>query len=338
MRIAFLVKGLDTPRTRYRVTQYLPLIERMGAAAKVIDIPHSPVKRWSVFRTLGHYDAVVIQKKLFSILDFHLLRKQARRLIFDVDDAVMVKPGPVPRESWRRRRRFERTVKGCDLVFAGNAYLSSVVGSLGARSILIPTCIDLDRYPAPDHKRHSGDRILHLGWIGSRSTLQHLADLAPVFQSLSNAGIPMDLTIICDTFLNNIGIPVKKKVWSKDTEVADLMGFDVGLAPLPENAWTRGKSATKVIQYMAAGLPVVCSPVGANAEIVRDGVTGYHARNPDEWVEKVLHLAKNPEARARMGREARKLAEDSYSMQAVFPRMYAGLQSLSVPLESQGLT
>ncbi|MEK6777650.1 MAG: glycosyltransferase [bacterium] len=338
MRIAFLVKGLDTPRTRYRVTQYLPYLEEKGAAAKVIDIPHSPVKRWSVFQTLGNYDVVVIQKKLFSILDFHLLRKRVRRLIFDVDDAVMVKPGPVPHESWRRRRRFERTVKGCDLVFAGNSYLSSMVGNLGARSILVPTCIDLDRYPAPDHKRSRGDRILHLGWIGSRSTLPHLADLAPVFLGLSKTSMPMDLTIICDTFLDNVGIPVRKKTWSKNTEVADLMELDVGLAPLPEDAWTRGKSATKVIQYMAAGLPVVCSPVGANADIVRDGVTGYYARNPDEWVDNILHLAKDPEARARMGREGRKLVEDSYSVQAVFPSMYVGLEGCSGFPESGGLT
>lgn len=338
MRIAFLVKGLDTPRTRYRVTQYLPYLEEKGAVTKVIDIPRCVVKRWRTFQGLGGYDVVVIQKKLFSILDFHLLRNKTRRLIFDVDDAVMVKPGPVPHESWRRRRRFERTVKGCDLVFAGNSYLSSVVGNLGARSILVPTCIDLDRYPAPDDKRSRGDRILHLGWIGSRSTLPHLADLTPVFSILKKTSIPMDLTIICDSFLDHVGIPVKKKVWSKSTEVADLMELDVGLAPLPEDAWTRGKSATKVIQYMAAGLPVVCSPVGANAEIVRHGVTGYYARNPDEWVDKILHLARDPEVRARMGREGRKLVETSYSIQAVSPRMYAGLEGRSGSPEAEGLT
>lgn len=326
MKIAFLVKGLHTPRTRYRVAQYLPLLQKHGASAKVIDVPRSPLERWRIFRSLRSFDAVVIQKKLFNFLDFRLLRRQANRLIFDVDDAVMVKADTVRHESRRRRVRFMRTVKGADLVFVGNSYLERTVQNVGTRTVLVPTCVDLDRYPKPEERpAHQGDR-LRMGWIGSRSTLPHLAELKPLFLRLSRVSTPMDLTIICDTFLDEIGLPVNRKVWSESTEVRDLMEFDVGLAPLPENPWTVGKSATKVVQYMAAGLPVVCSPVGANAEIVRNGVTGFHAKNQDEWFEKILFLAENPEAGTRMGREGRRLVEKSYSIQALFPAMYEGLK------------
>lgn len=338
MKIAFLVKGLKTPRTRYRVVQYLPFLQKRGVAAKVIDVPRGASERWWIFRSLRDYDAVVIQKKLFSFLDFRLLRREAKRLIFDVDDAVMVKADTVRHESRRRRSRFIRTVKGCDLIFAGNSYLEKAVKALGARTLLIPTCIDLDRYPEPAERPALQGERLHLGWIGSSSTLPHLAELKPLFLRLSETSLPMDLTIICDTFLDGIGLAVNKKAWSESTEVRDLMELDIGLAPLPENPWTLGKSATKVVQYMAAGLPVICSPVGANAEIVRDGVTGYYARDPDEWVDKILYLAKDPEARARMGREGRKLVEESYSVQAVFPRMYAGLEGYLGSKESEGLT
>ncbi len=338
MKIAFLVKGLDTPRTRYRVLQYLPLLEKQRASVKVIDIPRRPLERWSAFLSLRDFDAVVIQKILFSCLDFRLLRREAKRLIFDVDDAVMVKADTTHHASRRRRSRFLRTVKGTDLVFVGNSYLEGTVRNLGARTLLVPTCVDLDRYPERSERPvHPGDR-LHLGWIGSSSTLPHLAELKPIFQRLSIVSTPMDLSIICDTFLEEIGLPVQRKAWSESTEVSDLMDLDIGLAPLPENPWTVGKSATKVVQYMAAGLPVICSPVGANAEIVRDGVTGFHAKNSDEWFEKILYLAEHPEVRTQMGKEGRRLVEKAYSVQAVFHAVYEGLKGCSVAPESEGLT
>ena len=327
MRVVFLVKGLKTPRTRYRVLPYAARLEQEGAAVDVADIPRRIVARWRLLASLGHADAVVVQKKLFGAVDFRLLRSRARRLIFDVDDAVMVRAEPGRHGSVRRSRRFARTVRECDLVFAGNGHLAGMVRSLGGRVVVVPTAVDLERYPEPDWEDRSGPRPrIRLGWIGSASTLPHLVDLAPVFRALAEARVEADLTVICSTFPPPMGIPVVERSWSEATEVRDLWDLDIGLAPLPDDPWTRGKSATKVVQYMAAGLPVVCSPVGANAEIVRHGVTGYHAATPEEWVRWIRLLAEDPGLRLRMGRAGRERVVSHYSVQALFPRVWSGLR------------
>jgi len=328
MRIAFLVQGLETPRTRYRVRQYLPLFHKQEVETRVINIPRGTMRRLRDFRSLDEFDVVVLQKRLFSAFDFHYIRNKAKRLVFDVDDAIMVKPDAMPKESRRRRVRFERAIAESDLVFAGNSYLMKVVQELGAKAILIPTCIDLNRYPASVVRPSGMEGPLHLGWIGSQSTLPYLEELKPIFRELGQKPVPMDLTIICNTFFDDCGMPVCKKIWSSETEVRDLMGLDIGLAPLPENPWTIGKSATKVVQYMAAGLPVITSPVGANAEIVQDGVNGFHAKDIREWVDRILSLAEHRDQRIKMGIAGRQLVEKSYSVQGVFPRMYEGLKGL----------
>ena len=336
MRIAFLVQGLETPRTRYRVTQYLPLFHKQGVETRVISIPRGTMRRLRDFHSLDEFDLVVLQKRLLGAFDFHYIRRKAKHLVFDVDDAIMVKPDAMPQESRRRRVRFERTIAESDLVFAGNSYLMKVIQGLGAKAILVPTCIDLNRYQASRVKSSGMEEPLHLGWIGSQSTLPYLRELKPVFRELGQMSVPMDLTIICNTFFDDCGIPVCKKIWSSETEVRDLMELDVGLAPLPDNSWTIGKSATKVVQYMAAGLPVITSPVGANAEIVQDGVNGFHVKERKEWMDRILFLAEHRDEGIRMGMAGRQLVEKSYSVQGVFPIMYQSLCELSGPVRKYG--
>jgi len=330
MRIAFLVQGLEAARTRYRVLQYLPYFLESGVEARVFDVPREKWPKRRLFSSMEQYDVVILQKRLFGDRDFALLRKKANRLIFDVDDAVMEKLDDSPRKKHRRRYNFKRTVKECDLVFAGNAYLEKIAHDLGAPTIRVPTCVDLALYPVrKEFSRTPEDHSIKIGWIGSRSNLPYLEALKPVFEQLGAGPVSMELHIICDTFFGDAGLPVIRKPWSLDQEVADLMELDIGLAPLPDNVWTRGKSATKVVQYLAAGMPVVCSPVGANAMIVQDGINGYYARSPKEWVEKTLRLAKNPEERFRMGMAGRKVVEKNYSVQSLFPKVLCAVRSLA---------
>ncbi|NOY54253.1 MAG: glycosyltransferase family 4 protein [Deltaproteobacteria bacterium] len=329
MRIAFLVQGVDAARTRYRILQYLPFFRDSEVDARVFDVPRGMWAKRRLFAAMDQYDVVLIQKRLFGDRDFALLREKANRLIFDVDDAVMEKLDDSFRKRKRRRSNFERTVKECDLVFAGNAYLEKIVHDLGAPAVRVPTCVDLARYPVrKEIPRAPEDFSIKIGWIGSRSNLPYLEALKPVFLELGQSGIPLELHIICDTFFDLEGLPVIKKIWGLDTEVHDLMELDIGLAPLPDNRWTRGKSATKIVQYMAAGMPVICSPVGANAEIVRDGVDGLHAETHQDWLNKLFYLLEYPEVRIRMGRAGRMRVEEFYSVQANFPILYGALMDL----------
>jgi glycosyltransferase involved in cell wall biosynthesis len=116
-------------------------------------------------------------------------------------------------------------------------------------------------------------------------------------------------------------VPVHCKPWRAESEVEDLRGFDVGLMPLPDDEWSRGKCGLKALQYMALGIPPVVSPVGVNTSIVRDGINGFHARSEEEWVDRITLLLSDESLRHRMGSEARRTVEQSYSHRVHAPRM-----------------
>jgi glycosyltransferase involved in cell wall biosynthesis len=147
------------------------------------------------------------------------------------------------------------------------------------------------------------DGKIHLVWIGSKSTLQYLAQIKPAIEEIGARFDNVILRIICDDFFNLQNMRVEKHQWSKHTEAFDLITSDIGLAPLANDRFTKGKCGYKILQYQAAGLAVVASPVGVNAEYVQDGVTGFHATNPSQWIDKISELIENAELRKKMGQE-----------------------------------
>jgi glycosyltransferase involved in cell wall biosynthesis len=155
-----------------------------------------------------------------------------------------------------------------------------------------------------DTKPKNGGKI-RLVWIGSKSTLKYLAEIKPALEEIGSRFDNAILRIICDDFFDLQNMEVEKHQWSEETQVIDLATSDFGLAPLPDNRFTRGKCGFKILQYAAAELPVIASPVGVNAEYVCDGVTGFHAINTSQWVDKISELIENAELRKRMGREGR---------------------------------
>ena len=152
------------------------------------------------------------------------------------------------------------------------------------------------------------DGKIRLVWIGSRSTLKYLAEIRPVLEGIGSRFDNVVLRIICDDFLDLEKMPVEKHPWSIESETTDLGACDIGLAPLPDNRFTRGKCGFKILQYGAAGLPVIASPVGANAEYVRHGTVGFLATNEAQWVESISTLAGRPDLIKSMGLAAREMA------------------------------
>jgi len=163
----------------------------------------------------------------------------------------------------------------------------------------IPT--DIKAYRAQT-KAKNDDKI-RLVWIGSKSTLKYLAEIKPALEEIGSRFDNAILRIICDDFFDLQNMEVEKHQWHKDTEVVNLINSDIGLAPLPDDRFTRGKCGFKILQYAAAKLPVVASPVGVNAEYVCNGVTGFHAINASQWIDKISKLIENAELRKRMGQE-----------------------------------
>jgi len=136
------------------------------------------------------------------------------------------------------------------------------------------------------------------------------------------------LKIVCNDFINVPHMKVIKKEWSEKDEVADLQSFDIGLGPLTDDVWTRGKCGLKLVQYLAVGVPVVCSPVGANKEIVTNGEVGFWARDQREWIEQLSMLIENPELRSTMGKKGRERIAKKYSLQAMAPTLLEILTQL----------
>ena len=176
-----------------------------------------------------------------------------------------------------------------------------------------------------------------LGWIGDHGSIHYLEKMKPIFERIGEKYPHVELKIVCDTFFDCDRMKVIKKNWSSEEEVADLQGFDIGLMPLVDDPWSWGKCGLKIIQYQGVGVPVVCTPVGINKDLVEDGVNGFYAMTPEEWEEKLSLLIENSGLRERMGREGRRRVLENYTFQACAPRLLSILTSDDgEPIEGKG--
>lgn len=247
--------------------------------------------------------------------------------VLDYDDAVFHNYDQHRNGVVRRvfRRRLDRLMAHASLVIVGNNYLAQRAQSAGAKWVeIVPTVVDLARYPEPQKvlltQTPEGDSRPRIVWIGSPSTVQYLDLLREPLRKLATlqtfvfrviGGGPVEIP----------GVQVEEVPWSELTEVDDISDCQVGVMPLLDSFWERGKCGYKLIQYMACGLPVVASDVGANSDIVIDDLNGYLARGPEDWVGALAKLLSSPKLRAEMGANGRRRVEEQYCIQKTGPRM-----------------
>ena len=310
-RVMVITTNLKQASFRLWIDAVRPLLLERGFDLHVHVRPKGWLARRAMFRQAREYHAVILHRKLLDPSDVRLLRRRARRLLYSLDDAVMYHANKVGVFSrWRTTRRFEATTRVVDHVVAGNEYLAQMFRERGKNVTVLPTCLDPSHYRV---KEHAEATPINLVWIGSSSTLpyveRHLEALRQAAQR-----VPLRLIIIADRTLENAGFEVEHVPWSYETEADAIVRADIGIAPTPCDRWTLGKCGFKIIQYMAAGLPTVASPVGANAEIVRVNETGLLADTPQEWADAIERLARDVELRRRMGRAAREVADREYSL------------------------
>ncbi|WP_228438164.1 glycosyltransferase family 4 protein [Chryseobacterium sp. 6424] len=205
-------------------------------------------------------------------------------------------------------------MRNSSLVIAGNQYLAEKAKRSGAKRVeKIPTVVDLERYQMKE-RFSSQNEPLVIGWIGTFSTFKYVKSLIPVFEKLAEK-IPLKLHIIgakedLDTFLE-----IKFIDWEEHLEASSIRTFDVGIMPLEDSRWEKGKCGYKLIQYMASGIPVIASPVGVNSEIVENNINGYLAKTVQDWEDKVLYLHENRNLLQILGAAGRKKVEETYSLQ-----------------------
>lgn len=336
MKLVALVDSVDHVCSRYRLAAFEPYLVAAGHTLELQPLPAGLFARAMLFRELRTADAVILQRKLLPSLQLSLLKRFARRLIFDFDDAVWLRDsyswkGTVSR---RRFRRFARVVRAADLVVAGNDFLAAEAKRLAPHAAVdvIPTSIDPHRYTLAQHVR---DERLHLVWIGSSSTLQGLERIRPILDAIGQAIPGTRLKLICDRFVGFEHLAVEPLPWCAANEARDLASADIGITWIPDDDWSRGKCGLKVLQYQAAGLPVIANPVGVHPQFVEPGASGVLANTPDDWIAGVRQLA-DPAVRARFGTMARERVEERYSVAACAKRWIDALQRMNEPLKRTG--
>ncbi len=356
LRVLALAPYPETsPSTRYRLAQLEPALARhgvrlelkpflsedehravrsgraLGAAGRTVLGAFRRVRR--VVDGAGAWDVVLVQRGIALLFDRGLLGRLVRTgtpVVYDFDDAVYL-----PQEHGRRLvealRDPERTTRAfcraARVVLAGNEHLAafarSAVGpGAEARVRILPSVVDTERF-AP--AAHDAD-VPTLGWVGSDSTVPYLEALAPALLELA-ARVPHRLVVVAGTRRPHLpGVTYDFVPWRPDAEAAHFQGLDVGLYPLDDTPWSRGKCGFKALQYLACGVPCVASPVGVLRDIVRPGETGLHADGPAAWVEACARLLADGAERARMGRAGRALVKAAYSVDAAAPRLVAALR------------
>ncbi len=292
---------------RQRIGVYVDMLAEDGIAAETAVLPAGIMARRRLFGHAARFDGVLLHKKTLNLFDASCLRRRARKIIFNFDDAIMFSDRRPDCYSRSHFAPFRRTVMRADMVLVGSRYLAGQAAPFNSNIRVLPLGLDIRDYgsdcPRPD------DGKVRLVWIGSKSTLGYLSGIRPVLETLASRFRNVVLRVIGDEFPTWPGICVEGIPWSLQSRRVGLATADVGLAPLPDNPFTRGKCSFKVLEYSASGLPVVASPVGTNVDYVQDGVTGFHAADLQAWTHAIAELIDHPERRRHMGQAGRKLAE-----------------------------
>ena len=362
MKVLFVTQyGVLAASSRTRVFQYLPYLHQHGVQSSVITVLPDKglagsqilVTRdrwrklcyyvWASYRTLRcgiqawwrarAGDVLFIQKVIFPAPVRWLLRWRRPLVVYDFDDAIFTTE--VRRKNWLAAWKQRRNATGlpamlklADQVLVENEYTAGFAARYCPEVSIITGPIDTDRYCVVEGQEKKVAEEVVLGWIGSGSTLSYLDLIRLPLKRLGQRFSHLRLRVVGAEAVDLEGIPVEARPWSLEGEVKELRGFDIGLMPIPDDPWTRGKGGYKLLQYMAVGLPVVTSPVGINQEIVRDGENGFWARDSAEWEERLARLIENPRLRCEMGRQGRAAMEANYALNISSRRLLDILREL----------
>lgn len=266
------------------------------------------------------YEYVFIYRDafFFGILFEWLFRRTGKKLIFDFDDSIWIEDENPDRSIFQRLKnpaKTDRIISYCDLIVAGNNYLAEYACQHNEQVVIIPTTIDTNEYVRKEGLAEKG-RIC-IGWSGSFSTIKHFEQaLEPLKIIKDRFKDQVCFKVIGDGNYRNDSLDIKGLPWKKQTEIEDLSEIDIGIMPLPNDNWSKGKCGLKGLQYMALEIPTIMSPVGVNSTIIEDGHNGFLAGNTDEWVEKLTLLINEPSLRKQVGKAGRQTVVDHYSVDA----------------------
>ena len=339
-----------SPGQRFRFEQYIPYLEQHGYTCdisyiisesqdkiiysrghypeKLLIFANSVLTRMKDVVAARRYDIVFIYREALMInsgLVEALLASSGARAILDFDDAIWLQgvSNENVRLAWLRRgpSKVPGILRRMDTVFAGNEYLAAYARRFNPSVHVVPTTLDTDTHAPRTTRPHAG---VCIGWSGSPSTAPYFDALAPVLAQVKRTfGDGVYFKVMGDADYRRPELGIIGRPWREDTEVEDTAELDIGLMPLPDDAWSRGKCGFKALLYMSLAIPPVVSPVGVNTTIVEDGVNGYLAADEQEWIAAIGRLVTNPELRTKIGRRGRETVVERYSLQSQRDRYVA---------------
>lgn len=349
IKVLAIVPSLyDTsPGQRFRLEQWEPLLKEKG-----VEITYAPFeteelrnilyqggrmlqkfqtvlknfkRRYSDVRSLSEYDLVYVFREAALLGPAWIEKRIAASgvpMIFDFDDAVFV-AYKSPSNGYLSYLKFpSKTGEICRLsthIMAGNQYLADYASKFNENVTIIPTTIDTDKYEVVE--KNGNPETVTIGWSGSYSTVQHLDTIRDVLKELAEQE-KFKLRVIGTPDYEIEGVETESMNWKSETEIEDLNKIDIGLMPLPDEKWSKGKCGLKALQYMALGIPTICSPVGVNSTIIKDGENGFLANEKSEWLDKLKKLLHSPKLREKLGNAGRQTVEDGYSAKSQADNVY----------------
>lgn len=336
INVAALTGGINVPSARFRVRQLILALRESGVVMHEF-IPriskYPPAAKWlrplwgcaalaaripAVLDTY-HHDITFFQRELVStFLTLEPLTRRPR--VLDVDDAIFL---------YRGGRFAERLARRCDLIICGNDYLGDTFSQWHKNVRVIPTAVDTERY-VPKNALGDGRREV-IGWTGTSGNFKYLYEIEPALAEVLKACPDVILRIIADeepAFRNIQKRRVDFIRWSPENEVKGIQGMSIGIMPLADSAWARGKCSFKMLQYMACGLPVVVSPVGMNSQVLSLGFVGLGASNKNEWVDALVGLLGDEKQRVAMGKNGREIVANHFSVNVIAPQLAVHLRDL----------
>lgn len=323
MRIIALTFGDESAASSlYRIYQYVIPLAKIG-----IELTAHPADRFEDWSSLGDYDGVIVQKKLFSSRRVRLVRKHARRLIYDTDDAIW-EPHGRPHHwltRWRTERRLAAISRLADGCIAANEVLATRLRHYSKRVDVVVMSLDESVWqPRPQ----GNDGKVRIGWAGAPVNLRYLYAIEPSLQAVQRQHPEVELVVYCgESPKFQSGLKFTHIPYRSGGEIPTVQTFDIGLLPLPDNPFARGKSPIKGLQYMACGAATIASPCGATCEIFSAGQTALFATSEAEWTGAMLRLINEPDMRRQMGQRSRERFSNHHSRTAVANALGALLKS-----------
>jgi glycosyltransferase involved in cell wall biosynthesis len=332
-----------SPSQRFRFEQYFEFLEKNGFEVEFLPllteeddkILYSKGKYFEKSRLLlrcierrkkdlkkaESADIIFIQREAFLTRSVRFekgFKSLGKKMVFDFDDSIWLSnvSDANKKFNWLKNPgKTSQIIEMSDMIFAGNAYLSEYASKFNKNVFIVPTTIDTNEYVRIPPVKNS-DKIC-IGWSGSITTIQHFEFAVPFLREIKKKyGDLIEIKVIGDGNYVNEELGVKGLPWNKATEIKELSTFDIGIMPLPDDEWAKGKCGLKGLQYMALEIPAIMSPVGVNSEIIQHGENGFLATTTDEWVSAISELTESMEKRNAVGMAARKTVETKYSVEA----------------------